>query len=85
MNRRAHAYVAGAWTLALVVAHLWPVTDGNTLLVAGWMPFELAYRLAWMGAAVALVLYITVWVWPDEVVVPAVVPAGKSAPEGKDA
>jgi len=64
-NRRVHARVAGLWTLALILAHLWPVTDQDAALVFGWMPIELAYRLAWMGASVLLVVYITVWVWPD--------------------
>lgn len=72
MSRARHRLVATGWTLALLFAHLVPVTDGDSSIMWGFMPVELAYRLAWMGCAMALILYITVFVWPDE---PADIPA----------
>ncbi len=66
MTRAHHVWVARLWTLGLIVAHLAPATDGDATILWGFLPFELAYRLAWMALAIALIFYITICVWPDD-------------------
>jgi hypothetical protein len=34
--------------------------------VFGWMPYDLAYHLAWMLAATAVVVYMTYGPWKDD-------------------
>lgn len=52
---------------ALLVLHLdfWNAGRGGALIL-GVLPYDLAYHLAWMLAAWAVVVYMTVKVWPDE-------------------
>lgn len=65
--------VAHRWTFAAVVAALlvlhvdvWNAGAAPTL-VLGWLPWDLAYHLAWMACAAAAVLYMTSdAIWPED-------------------
>ena len=51
---------------ALLVLHIDVWNHGQGGLVFGWMPYDLAYHLAWMLAATAVVIYMTLGPWPDD-------------------
>lgn len=53
--------------LSLVALHVFPpaLVDPNVLL-AGFLPWDLAYPLLWMAGATAVVIYMTGAPWPDE-------------------
>ena len=53
--------------VALLVLHVdvWNQGRGGEL-VLGFIPYDLAYHLLWMLMAWAAVVYMTIFVWPDE-------------------
>lgn len=65
MDRRAHARTFAALAIVLTALHLAHFPGALEVRVLGWMPWDLAYHLAWMLAATALVFYLTARVWPD--------------------
>lgn len=58
--------IAWGGLLALVVLHLdfWRGPRPGT--VFGWLPEDMAYRLAWMAAAAIYLLYFTYRVWDGD-------------------
>lgn len=52
--------------VVLVVLHVVPVPGDPDWLLAGFLPWDLAYHLLWMAAAAGVVLYMTGPPWPDE-------------------
>lgn len=61
--------------LVLVLSHLLPPWPGAPWMVAGFLPWDLAYHLLWMAAAAAAVLWMTGPAWPDEPPPPYVEPS----------
>lgn len=57
-----------AWSgfLILIVLHLDFWRPQRAELYFGWMPEDLAYRLAWMVLAAAYLVYFTARVWREE-------------------
>ncbi len=53
--------------LVLLVLHVdvWNQGRGDGLIL-GFIPYDLAYHLLWMLVAWAVVIYMTIFVWPDE-------------------
>ncbi len=66
MSRRAHRLVFAGLVGVLLVLHLdvWNHDVGG--LVFGWLPWDLAYHLAWMAAAAAVVWYMTLGPWTED-------------------
>jgi hypothetical protein len=53
--------------LVLVGLHLFPPSAGDPhMLIAGFLPWDLAYHLAWILAAALVVIYMTGAPWPDD-------------------
>ena len=52
--------------VVLVVVHLLPVPGDPARVVAGFLPWDLAWHLGWMLAAAVVVIYMTGPPWPDE-------------------
>lgn len=52
--------------LVLVVVHLSPVPGDPARIIAGFLPWDLAWHLGWMLAATLVVFYMTGPPWPDE-------------------
>lgn len=52
--------------VVLVVVHLSPVPGDPTRVVAGFLPWDLAWHLGWILAAALVVIYMTGPPWPDE-------------------
>ncbi len=65
--RRRHRWVFAAAVVVLLVLHVdvWNQGRGDGLIL-GFIPYDLAYHLLWMLVAWAVVIYMTVFVWPDE-------------------
>ena len=66
MKRRlllGSAWIGGA---ALVVLHLDFWRPRRLEPWFGWLPDELAYRIAFIGLAWLFMLFICAWVWPEE-------------------
>lgn len=51
--------------LALLASHMLVFEQGEHALVLGWMPRDLAYRVAWMLAAAGVVFWMTARLWPN--------------------
>ncbi len=67
MIRVGHARVFAGLVVALVILHLDAWNAGRAEpLVLGFLPWDMAYHLGWMIAAMAVIFYMTVWVWPEE-------------------
>jgi hypothetical protein len=66
MTTRAHRRLSALAIVALFVLHLdfWNADRSEPFLL-GWIPFDLAYHLAWMAAATAVLWYLTARVWQD--------------------
>ena len=66
MSARAHRLLATLLAALLVALHLdfWRTQRPNLWL--GWLPEELLWRLAWMAAAFAYLVYFTRCVWTEE-------------------
>jgi hypothetical protein len=60
------------WALAAAIAglvglHLWPPHGGPAPMLAGVLPWDLVWHVAWMGAAMLVVLAMTSRrMWPDD-------------------
>jgi hypothetical protein len=52
--------------VVLVVVHLLPVPGDPARVVAGFLPWDVAWYLGWIAAAALVVLYMTGPPWPDE-------------------
>jgi hypothetical protein len=52
--------------VVLVALHLMPVPGDPERLVAGFLPWDIAWHLGWIAAATLVVLYMTGPPWPDE-------------------
>lgn len=65
--RRRHRWVFAGAVVVLLVLHVdvWNQGRGDALIL-GFIPYDLAYHLLWMVVAWAVVIYMTVFVWPDE-------------------
>ena len=65
MSRRAHARLAVVLGVVLVALHLdfWRPQRPRSWF--GWLPEELAWRLAWMGLAFLYLLYFCAHLWRD--------------------
>ena len=68
MSRRTHVSLSVLAGAALYVVHHWGWHDAAQppRLLFGWLPVELAWRLAWMGAAWLFLLHLTSRVWREE-------------------
>jgi hypothetical protein len=66
VSRRAHHRLLAVLVTALLVLHIDVWNHGRGGLVFGWLPWDLAYHLAWMVGATAVVWYMTLGPWPDE-------------------
>lgn len=66
MSRRAHHTLLAVLVTALLVLHVDVWNHDRAGLVLGWIPYDLAYHLAWMLAAAAVVLYMTYGPWQDD-------------------
>ncbi len=66
MNRRTPHWIAACGFVVLLLLHLdfWRPQRGVLLL--GWLPEELGYRLAYCVLAWFYILYICAWVWREE-------------------
>lgn len=65
MSRRSHRRLLAVLVVVLLVLHLDVWNHGRAGLVLGWLPWDLAYHLAWMAAATAVVWYMTYGPWED--------------------
>ena len=63
---RTTRIVAWVWFLALVVLHLDFWRPQRPDLWFGWLPEDMAYRLAWMVGAFFFLLFFTYRVWNEE-------------------
>ena len=64
---RALAYrIAAVGFLVLVVLHFDFWRPQSARLLFGWLPQELAYRIAYIGLAWIYVVWICRWVWREE-------------------
>lgn len=66
MSSRAHSRIALVLALLLVAMHLDFWRPQRPLLVFGWLPEELLWRLGWMGAALLFLCYFCAFVWREE-------------------
>lgn len=66
MSRRSHITLSVAAFVVLFVLHHdgWR-DDSDSALLFGWLPQELAYRLAWMGGAFLFLVHLTSCVWKE--------------------
>ena len=51
--------------VALLGLHMLGFGQGDRPLLLGWVPLDLAYRVAWMAAAAGVVFWMTARLWPD--------------------
>ncbi len=58
--------VFAAAVVVLLVAHLWPPYRGASPMIAGFLPWDLAYAVFWMIAAAGVVIYLTERVWRSD-------------------
>jgi hypothetical protein len=66
MTRRTHIALAWLGFVALLALHLDFWREREARIVLGWMPHELAYRLAWMALAWLYLAYVCKFVWRAE-------------------
>jgi hypothetical protein len=68
MSRRTHALLSILAGACLYAALHWVWRDSSQppRLLFGWLPLELARRLAWMTAAWLFLLHLTCRVWQEE-------------------
>lgn len=65
---RAGAVERAGFTIAVLVllaTHMLGFDQAGRPLIAGWLPLDLGYRVVWMVAAAALVVWMTARLWPD--------------------
>ena len=65
MTRRLETALFWLAVIALLCAHMLGFGQGTQPLLLGWLPIDLAYRVAWMGMAALLVLWMTTRLWPE--------------------
>ncbi len=66
MTRRRHRRIFWVFVVVLAALHVDFFNHGTSPpLLFGWLPADLAYHMAWVIAAAALVLYFTRYVWRD--------------------
>lgn len=65
MSRRVELGLFWLAVAVLLGAHMLGFGQQGRALWFGWLPIDLAYRVAWMGAAAALVFWMTGRLWPD--------------------
>ena len=58
--------VLNAALVVLVVLHVFPIPGDPSWMLAGFMPWDLAYPLLWMAGAAAVVVFMTGPPWPEE-------------------
>jgi hypothetical protein len=58
--------VFAALVVVLLALHLLPPHRGAAPMIAGFLPWDLAYAVLWMLAAAGAVLYLTDRVWPGD-------------------
>jgi hypothetical protein len=61
LRRRRIVFAVGV--VVLLGLHLFPLRRGAEPMIAGFLPWDLAYAVMWMFAATGLVLYLTQRVW----------------------
>lgn len=67
MSQRSHAGIFWTSILLLLVLHSWPAEYGRVEpMLLGWIPYDMAYYLAWIGLAAIAVLHLTAKVWRTE-------------------
>jgi hypothetical protein len=66
VNRRTANALAWVGALALVALHLDFWRPQRVVLYFGWLPEELAYRLAWMGLAALYLVFVCRFVWRED-------------------
>jgi hypothetical protein len=71
--------------VVLVVVHLLPVPGDPARVVAGFLPWDLAWHLGWILAASLVVIYMTGPPWPDEPPPARQPPPSPTASEERDA
>ncbi|WP_106093131.1 hypothetical protein [Enhygromyxa salina] len=65
MSRGVEHGLFWAAVVALLIAHMFGFGQGQRPLLGGWVPLDLAYRVAWITAAAVLVFWMTGRLWPD--------------------
>lgn len=64
MTRKQHSRTFWTATIVLCVLHVDFFNHGvGSVLLFGWLPFDLAYHILWMVLAAVLVFYFTHSVW----------------------
>jgi hypothetical protein len=66
MTRRTALWIATLGSLVLVLLHLDFWRPQRARLYFGWLPEELAWRVAWLLLAWALMLFVCARVWREE-------------------
>ncbi len=66
MSRRTVYWITTFGFALLVVLHLDFWRPQRVELILGWLPVELAYRLAYCLLAWLYVLFVVRWVWQEE-------------------
>ena len=67
VSRRSHRTVLWVTVVVMILLHLDPFEQGQVEpVVAGWIPRDLGYHLAWVVAAAVITFYLCAKVWPDE-------------------
>jgi len=66
MGRRTTAILGWGGFLALLALHLDFWRPQRSVLLAGWLPEELAYRLGWIALAWLYLLFVCARLWGEE-------------------
>lgn len=84
MSPRGHRILSGVSIVALLGLHLdfWNASRAEPFLL-GWIPWDMAYHLAWMAAATAVVFHLTARVWTGRRP-PGEAPRGGATSGGRD-
>jgi hypothetical protein len=65
VSRRVELTLFWVAVAVLLVAHMFGFGQGGRPLLFGWVPIDLAYRVAWMLLASGLVFWMTARLWGD--------------------
>ncbi|MCA9682758.1 MAG: hypothetical protein KC457_11215 [Myxococcales bacterium] len=65
MGSRLERVLFTILVLALLLTHMLGFGQGDRPLLLGWIPLDLAYRLAWIGVAALAVFWMTGRLWPN--------------------
>ena len=66
MSHRAHRNLFWVLVVTLIALHLYDFRGAVPGLLWGVVPWDLAYHLFWMLAALGVVVYLTEIVWQDD-------------------